>query len=334
MAYLTDDLVTAVRRRAQLPDADGKLDDTDILDIANEELQTFILPWLIEARSHYYIKEIDIEIQNGQSTYLIPDQVTAGTLFDVSIVNSNGESMGSIPMLPLEDSTSYGASGSWGYPSSLCFALQGNEIVLLPTPTQDGPYTLRVRFARRPNRLVPSSECMLAISFQNDTPTTGRTQFSLLNGVPSSFGDFAQKIDLVQAVPNFEVWASYVTPANVTVSSFDVDSEVVPTLYRQASLQGEDDGYPWQFAYWCLAQETCVVPVPDFMQPVLVSITASQCLRSIGDFEGAEMEMQQLGRKMGQLKTTLEPRVEGARPRIMSFSHPMRATWNRGWWWY
>jgi len=331
VAYLTDDLVSAVRRRAQLPDADGKLDDAGILDIANEELQTFILPWLVEARETYYVKDSFILIEQGVDTYPLPTMLLAGTLFDVSVYNAQFESMGSLPMLPLEDSTSYGASGTWGYPASLCFTIQGNNLVLLPKPTGGDTLYLRLRYVRRPNRLVPVSECALVESWLSDTPTPGRTQFTV-DAVPAGFT--GSKIDLVQAIPSFEVWSEFLAHANATGTTFDVLTTSVNPNFFTAAQAGFLDGAPNQPAYWCVQQTTCIVPVPDFMQPVLVSITASQCLRSIGDFEGAEMEMQQLGRKMGQLKTVVEPRVEGARPRIVSFSHPMRASWNRGWWWF
>ena len=51
MAYTADYLVTAVRRRAKRPSAsaDGKVSDEDILSLANGEMSTVVVPFVLRA---------------------------------------------------------------------------------------------------------------------------------------------------------------------------------------------------------------------------------------------------------------------------------------------
>lgn len=330
MAWTTDDLIDAVKRRAQLPEADGKLSDHDILDLASEELQTQVVPMITTAAEHYYIHEQPIPLVTGQNEYLIPAAVQAGTLYDIALLDQNGSSLGTLAEIPLSDLPWHSVGGE-GYPSVMAFALRGDKIVIVPTPTSSVPLTMNVRFIRRPNLLVPVASCAQVVSWLLDTPTPGRTEFTTTPLPPTMA---TGKLDLVQAIPNFLVWTSFVSVANFTSNTFDVDSDAVPQAFYDAVQSGIMDGVPTQPAYWCPSQQTCVVTVPDLFHPVLVSAVCAQVLRSIGDFQGAAIEQEHLDGLKGRVVATIAPRTRSRGKPIIASSHPLRTGVGRRSWWF
>ena len=67
MPYTSDDLINAVRMRCQLPAAsnDGKFTNADLLELANEEFLTNILPEIRKARGNYYVASVDYTVASG-----------------------------------------------------------------------------------------------------------------------------------------------------------------------------------------------------------------------------------------------------------------------------
>lgn len=331
MAWTTDDLVAAIKRRAQIPDANGALSDADILELADEELQTTLVPMLTTAVEYYFVKQVDFSIVANQTHYRIPPQVQAGTLTDVVLLDTNGEELVSLPQLPLANLASATSAANWGYPGSLQFCLQADQLILIPKQNASG-YSVRLRYIRRLNRLTLVENCGKMTSVATSTPGAGRTQFTL-DTVPTGFS--SGKIDLVQEVPNFDIWSESVTPANVVTGAagtFDVDEDAIPAQYT-AAIADTADGAMSQDGYWCPEQTTCIVPVPDVLHPLLVGLGTAQVLRSLGDFQGSAIEMENAMKKMTRLAATFEPRTRARGMKIISGSHPIRAGHNGSGWW-
>lgn len=325
MAWTTDDLVSAVKRRAQLPANNGKLDDNDIIDLANEEMHTVVVPMLATAREDYYVYDHDESLVVNQIEYRIPAQVLAGTLYDVIIVNQNSEETGNLAQIPLQDLPNYGAASASGFTGATMFAIKGDLLVLTSNPTQSG-YTLRFRYIRRPSALTAVSNCGLVTSVLQDTPTTGRLEFTCDN-VPTAFS--GAKLDLVQEVPNFGVWGGSVITDNIVTGAsgtFDVaESDLASDYYDTVSAMLNNSGLLVQIGYWCPEQSTCVVPIPDVLHPLLVGLTAAQVLRTIGDFQGSAIEQENAQKKLARIMATFAPRTRTRGNRIIASSHPLRA---------
>ncbi len=334
MAWTTDDLVAAIKRRAQIPDANGSLTDADILELADEELQTTLVPMLTTAVEYYFVKQTDFALVANQSHYRIPPQVQAGTLTDVVLLDQNGEELVSIPQLPLADLASASFSANWGSPGSLQFCLQADQLILVPKQNASG-YSVRLRYIRRLNRLTLVENCGKVTTVTADNPAPGRTLFTL-DTVPTAFSTASTKYDFVQEVPNFDIWSESVSLANVVsgaAGTFDVDADSIPDQYTEAlAAAASTDGAMIQTGYWCPEQSTCVVPIPDVLHPLLVGLGAAQVLRTLGDFQGSAIEAENAQKKMTRLAATFEPRTRARGMKIMSDSHPLRANRNRGWW--
>jgi hypothetical protein len=204
VAWTTDDLIAAVRVRAQVPDEgeDSEPTDAEILRIAHEEMLSRFVGIIRSARENYLVTSEDIALVEGTQSYRVPRRAHANAIRDAWIVAPSGR-MRALRQLDLTDGHYFG--GETGEPAG--YYLSGAKLVLEPTPSaaMDG-YSLRVFFYRAPSRLVLTSECGVVESVAD--------QSVVVDDLPSGFG-FGSVLDVVQARPPFDVivdgemWGDY-----------------------------------------------------------------------------------------------------------------------------
>ena len=83
MAYTTTDLLAAIKRRAQLPDANGALTDADILALATPAMRTQIQPLIRSVREDYAVVSEVQTVVADQQQYPIPSRAEGGSVRDV-----------------------------------------------------------------------------------------------------------------------------------------------------------------------------------------------------------------------------------------------------------
>ena len=303
MPYRSDDLVSAVRMRCQLPTAanDGKFTDLNILELAYEELLTYVLPEIRKARGNYYVRSLDHAVASGVSDYSIPSRAQGASLRDVTYIDPNGNGW-SIPEIPLEDSDYYKSSGSAWWSTAYAYTIEGNKVRLRPEPTREG--TLRLRYYERPGRLVPVSEAMLITGFGAANKVQG--------DVPASWTT-ANIFDSLSADPTFDTFGMDATAAVVTAG---VGGSIDFT-----------DPYPSELAvgdYIALATESPVVQLTVELQPVLTSATVVRVLEALGDLQGVGVAQAKMERQMSQAVAHIQPRNDGEQPRIINRRGPLR----------
>lgn len=303
MPYRSDDLVTTVRMRCQLPTAtnDGKFTDLDILDLAYEELLTYVLPEVRKARGNYYVSSLDYAVVSGVSDYNIPPRAQGASLRDVTFVETNGSGW-SIPEIPLEDSDYYKSSGSAWWSTAYAYTIEGNKVRLRPEPTREG--TLRLRYYERPGRLVPVIDAMLITGFGAGN--------KVLGDVPLSWTT-ANIFDSLSAGPTFDTFGTDATAAAVNPG---VGGEVDFTDPYSADLAVGD--------YIALATESPVIQLTVELQPVLTSATVVRVLEALGDLQGVGVAQAKMERQMAQAVAHIQPRNDGEQPRIINRRGPLR----------
>ena len=311
MPYTSDDLVSAVRMRCQLPDqdADGKFSDADIRELATEELFTTLLATLRGARGDYYVTAYDYTIASGVSDYRIPTRAQGASLRDLTIIDTSGNGY-SVPHIPLEDADIFAKTGSFYWPGGVAHVLQGNFIKLRPEPTSSGD-TLRVRYYQRPGRLVGTAEAMKVTGFgPNPTQVQG--------DVPASWTT-SNIFDAILAAPNFD---TLTTDEAVSAVTTGVGGSVTFT-----------NPYPTELAvgdYIALATESPVCQLPVELYPALVSAACVRVLESLGDLQAAGVAQSKLSEQLARALVQLEPRNQGEDIRIFSRRSPLR--FGRRWW--
>jgi hypothetical protein len=197
VAWTTDDLVAAVRVRAQVPDEgeDSEPTDAEILRIAHEEMLSRFVGIIRSARENYLVTSEDIALVEGTQSYRVPRRAHANAIRDAWIVSPSGR-MRALRQIDLTDGHYFG--GETGEPAG--YYLSGAKLVLEPTPSAAmAGYSLRVFFYRSPSRLVLTSECAEVALVSDDTIVVSYTDYV------ATQDRTGEPFDLVQAAPPFDV---------------------------------------------------------------------------------------------------------------------------------
>lgn len=200
----TTDLINKILLKSHAPTGNNTFDNTKILSLADDELQTPILAQILSTRGGYYLDYIDNQ-PASDGLYPIPSAAVAGALANIEIVNGTSIT----PVNPIEESEQFSTvsptATSYG-----CF-VRGNYVQVLPT-TISG--VLRMWFFRRPSNLIQ---------------TTQACQVTAINGAVISVASIPSTItsgSLVDAIgdqPPFNVYSSTsisnITGTNITLSA-------------------------------------------------------------------------------------------------------------------
>lgn len=284
VAHTSDDLLTRVRARALLPDTDGRLANSDILAMADDVILSTLSRAIVNADDGRWVKtHADIPIVSGEARYRIPSRALGSALYDVLIVDRAGNERSSAYIDPAEGwRYSRGSRGAGVAPFD--HTIEGDLLTLLPEPRQDG-LTLRLKYRRRPSRLVPVASCAAIAS-------AGGSFIATAAPAPARFGA-SNTLDIVQGRPNADALGDDLDASTIAGTSITL-SGPVPTDARAGD-------------YVCLAGETCVPQVPDVAWPALVAFTAVEVLIAVGDREGAQdlrdiaaLRLQEAGRQLSE----------------------------------
>lgn len=300
MAYTADDLDRAVRRRARLKSGSQGLAQSEILELADEEILTTCLPLLMAARNEYAIATEDYAITADQAEYRIPSRSVGAGVRTVKLVIDGTETP--LDRVDLDDRGAY-ASATHAFGRGGCYTMQGDHIVLLPTPTQTLG-TLRVRYMRRPNRLVPTTEAAQIAALPGGGLLGG--------GTPSgSSWSTSDLFDLIQGRPNFDL----------------IGKDLVATSTGPVTLE---DDYPTGLVVgdWvALAGETPLVQVPVELHPVLIAAVTVRVHAALGNTNQMTLAKAELEGTKNAIMVLIDPRDTGEEELVVNWHTPLRAGW-------
>lgn len=305
MAWTADDLVAAVRRRSQLPDAaaDGSVTDADLLEIANEELSLHLVPLVRASREDYWTTHEDFAVVAGTATYRVPSRAQASGLQDVCLVDSAGRERPLVRMDPGEQ----GRVQALGMGiDATVFVMEGPAVRLVPTPTVSG-YTLRMRYHRAHSTLIPN------INSGSLTLVSGELRVVSDPGNPA-----VAYHDIYYTQPPFGPVVVDFAP-----DSYNVDNYPTYTVFVVADPVAL--GFVTGVTYGVSpAGQTSVVDLPRECWPLLVSAVTSRVLEVIGDRDGAQMAIALYQRERENVAALLQPRVEHATMKMIDRDSPLR----------
>lgn len=303
--WTTDDLLLRVKRKAQRPLTDLNFTDADILNVAEEELYTFLAPIIRSTRGSYYLKSYRTGTVAGQSGYRLPPDCSAGTLRDVWFVDQNG--LGAqIPLIEPEARHKYITPSNYTIPAVACVI--ADEIVFYPTPT-NATYTLQVWYEQRRSRLTTVAACGRIIASPSETTFT-------LESPPNPDFVNTQAVDVIEGQPNFDLLST----ANPIVGS----------VYSTLILTNSVSSSTRVGAYMCPTGFSCIVPLPDLFHFALVFATAAALGEEVNDAASGALRGQLMQRLEG-IRESVEPRVVGQAPMAVNWNSPLRTRLSGGW---
>lgn len=311
----SDELITEVRMRAFIPDAHSDYTSARILQEINAVLPTLFSQMIVDARAGFYLDQVVGTTAAGQSYYRIPGRAVVSGLEKVEIANTSGE------MRPLTEVTPYDAgllegpynAPTRGFPTR--YLIEGDQVRLFPCP--DATYALRMRYYRRPNRLVSQQSSTLnggtirgnvtAVNPSARTVTVGVVPFdqeAVAGGVltPAAITSANQRIDIIHG----DGWHELaLTNATQTLAG------------SVFTIGGTSDMSKIEVGDWVRAAEQSDWPqLPDDFHATLVDSTAIMILNSMDMPDKASALAQKMGSDLQRFRALLTPRVKDS-PRII-----------------
>jgi len=267
--------------------------DAEILTIADSEMSGTVAPLIRRAREEFWVVTApDIAVSSGTPSYRVPSRALGSALRDVLIVD--GDKLYSAPELPPEEEWRYkDSAGPWHSPFG--YFLEGSYIRLLPTPTSSS-YSLRLKYYRRPSKLV-------GLSSAATVSTTGATTITTTATVPSAWGT-SESVDIIDSLSPYDSLGDDLAGTSIATTNVTISAGVPSTVKAgdYVSLEGT----------------TPVPQIPDAVRPVLVLATMRGCLDAAGDNEDAAKAEAQLNRQSARIGGLIEPRVTGERPVVVN----------------
>jgi hypothetical protein len=298
-AYTSDVLITQVKRRGMIPSSDNTLASADYISFINDEIQTSLVPLVMSTREEFYVANSDVSLTGGTASYPIPSRAIGAKLRNVQILT--GTEYATLSRLEPENV----ASGVSGAPEG--FYLQGNNVVVYPTPSSSG--TLRLSYFIRPNRVVALTECSVIATLPGSQVVTVTT-------AGSAFPTTSIGYDFIKATgPGFECHSiDALATRSTTTLTF---AAALPS----ALAVGD---------YIALAGETPIPQIPVELHPLLAERVVVRALMALGDPKVAVHEAS-ADRMQKAALTLLTPRSEGSTRRILNFNAPGWGRRPRGW---
>lgn len=289
--YTTTQLVAAIRRRGSIPTTQQLFSVNDFINLANDEMETLIVPEIMSVREEYFVgyEDVAVSTSNTPTEISIPADAVGQKLRDICWVDDNGH-LTSIPRLEIEQAsgTQYldpMISQSYG------FMIRANKIVLYPGNSGSG--TIRIYYYKRPLQLTNTSNCGQVTAI--DTNTNEVT----LSFLPSDW----TTNDTVNVVSQNQPFETKVSSVAITNTSF-------PTV-TLASVDNIAVGD------WIALEGFSPIPqIPVEAHKVLAQATVVKCMEAMGDREGMQAAEMNLKKVMEQMFKIISPRVDGAPKKV------------------
>lgn len=287
----TSVLVSKVRRGMSLPNVENRFSDNTLLDLANDELQSSILPWLFSLREDYLVTSEDFELSSIEKGKIrFPAFASGRTLKDLW-VSQTGSSWRPLKRVGLNDSWGFSELEK-GMPSSFC--LQGDEIKLFPRPSATETGFLRIFYHTLPNTLVSEQRAVKIASVSSDDTVSCSTVLTLFA--------VGESLDAIFPTPDFQVAVRSLTVASktntsITFSGFDSDFTL------------EDAGVKAGLIL-CLSGETIVTPIPNEVNQLLIQSVIVRVLESMNAPQQLSLALERFNRLKLTLRDILTPRSE------------------------
>lgn len=206
--YTTDDLVDDVLLLSHAPIGNNTFTTTQILKLADMELQLPIVKQILSTRGGYYLTYEDYVI-NALGLYSIPSDAVGGMLANVELVQ--GTTI--IPVNQIDESEQFSTNSPTS--TSYGFFMRGNFVQILPTPNIG---QARLWYFKRVSRLIPTSAACQVASVAGDEVT--------VTGIPNTIvqGEF---VDALGDNPPFNILGNNIEILDITSSVITLAEPVV-----------------------------------------------------------------------------------------------------------
>lgn len=294
MAYYftSADLISSVKRRANIPDAQAMVTDAEILAYANEEMLLNLVPLVVSKHEDYYLIEEPVSVVSTQKEYPIPYRALGSKIRELAFKRED-ETYVELHRVSVDRITDQNYRYYGDYTSNR-FYIKNESVVIDATSTIDNYNTLAFFYNIRPNQLVDSDRVAVITSIDTATGTVA------VDSIPENI-TASSKIDFVKLNAPHRILDYDVTPTTLDTSNnfFTFDTSDLPTGLAVGDRI-------------CLQNETDLVNAPSELHSMLAEMVAARVLESIGDTEGLSAANNKLARMEKSTEYLIDNRVTGS----------------------
>ena len=293
----SDDLIRSLKRRALIPTDQSTFAVEDFLEILNEEMDTGILPYLLEQHEEHLVNSIELDADlDPPFEYQVPYRAIGNKLRDVALIDSAGNPY-ELSRVTLEEISDYASHNT--IQNTGVFYMENNKVVFMTVNASEGS-KVRMYFYLRPSALVLTKDCGKISSIATGASETVLT----LETFPTTFSN-NPLFDIVgtkspNKLKEFDITASSVSSATKSIT--------IPNNSIPSDIEVGD--------YICQAEESPYPQIPTELHAILAQRGAVYCLESLGDTEGLQNALRKLQSMEKGVTNLIENRVEGAPQKI------------------
>lgn len=309
--YNTEELIKTIKRACSVPTSQLTYTDEDFSAIANDCLQTEVVPLVMSTREEYFLTYTDV-LSPADGVIDMPEEAIGGKLRSVCYKQQVTPLV--LINLPRIDLDVVAGMGFYNFDTLAGFFIQGNSIVLYPTTSVPVNTNIRIYYYKRSLVIAPPDQYGQVISVDVNTNTV------ILSFVPYDW-EVGTQLNSISSTPNFEITNSLTTITGLSSPSIILDS-----------VEGIEVGdYISEYGYSAIPQ------IPIEAHNYLAQLTAVKCLEGLGDREGMQAADAVAKSLKENLLVMISQRVDGSVKKVMNPNGGLRlASGLRrrgfGWW--
>jgi molybdopterin converting factor small subunit len=305
MSYFVEDLLNSIKLRSFAPISQSTLEDDDIIALAQEEMSLKLVSDLISVREEFFETTEDQSILINKSHYPVPSRAIGNALKALYYVDSNGNQY---ELVFIDSSRRNEFETSATNPRA--FMIEGDEVVLLPKPSQTLG-TLRFLFPARPSNLIATTSCA---KITGKTTVSSTVEFDVDTDLTASLST-SSYVDIQCSKSPFKLWTyraliQAITATKITLRLADV-------LDQSGSVVEPEVG-----DYICPTGFSNIPQLPVEFHPVLSQMVNVRLMGSLGDLNKKAVEEGELERLRANALKLVKNRVE-ASPKKMNKRHTL-----------
>lgn len=306
--YNTEVLIETIQRACSVPTSQLTYTTADWAAMANDMLQTVVVPLIMSTREDYFVTFKDV-LSPADGVIDFPETAVGSKLRNVCYISQqNPLILINLPRIDLDVVAGVGFYNFWTLAG---FYVQGSKLVLYPNTAVPTNTPIRLYFYQRTLAIAPPGTYGQVQSVDANTNTV------ILDVVPSDW-DTGTELNSVSSQPNFGVTNELATV--VTVSSPSVILDTVEGISVGDYISGV--GY------------SAVPQIPIEAHNYLAQCVATIALEGLGDYDGMKASADVEQRLKESLLVMISQRIDGSVKKVINPSGGLRvysSAWRRGW---
>lgn len=304
MRYDTTALIASVVRMAKIPSGSTYRDADTLLAIANDEMEQWVVPSIIEVSGGHLMAYEDTALVSGQSRYRFPARAIRPER--ITIVDSDGKRVGKLHLASgdMVDKVLAGAegttsvdTGAFGEAHGFWVPENNHAVVVLQTGVDGTGRSLRIYYRRQPNALIATSSCWKVTSVNAELArfNVGEVNAGDAPGNPTTTDEY----DLLRGTPPYEAYVEELIPSSVIPGATVFTTDANAALVEVGDLMAPA-GY------------TPVPQLPVAFWGVLTSHVTAGVLLEMGEQTKSQQWRDIAAAKLDKVMATASPRSDEA----------------------